>query len=48
MRRTVLALTIVAGAVGGTTLAHHGEHVGVGAKGRVTAPVRGDNQGDAT
>jgi quercetin dioxygenase-like cupin family protein len=26
MRRTLLALTIVAGAVGGTTLAQHGEH----------------------
>ena len=26
MRSTLLALTIVAGAVGGTTLAHHGEH----------------------
>ena len=26
MRRTLLALTIVAGAVGGTTLAHHDEH----------------------
>ena len=26
MRRTLLALTIVAGVVGGTTLAHHDEH----------------------
>jgi len=26
MRRTLLALTIVAGAVGGMTLAHHDEH----------------------
>ena len=26
MRRTLLALTIVAGAVGGTTLARHAEH----------------------
>ena len=26
MRRTLLALTIVAGAVGGMTLAHHNDH----------------------
>src|SRR4051794_1787538 len=34
MRRTLLALTIVAGAVGGMTLAQHGEH-GKGSKVRI-------------
>ena len=32
MRRTLLALTIVAGAVGGMTLAQHGEHAKGGVK----------------